>query len=54
VSDLENDADFVSFEDIPVKTVNGKTGDVIFSIPSKISDLTDDSDFATNGDLAKL
>jgi hypothetical protein len=23
-----NDADYVSFEDIPVKTVNGKTGDV--------------------------
>ncbi len=49
-----------------VQSINGKTGRVTLSasdvgalpssttIPSKISDLTDDSDFATNGDLAEL
>lgn len=49
-----------------VQSVNGKTRNVVLNaedvgalpddtfIPSKITDLTNDSDFATNGDLAEL
>lgn len=49
-----------------VQSINGKTGNVTLNaadvgalpddtfIPSKITDLTNDSDFATNGDLAEL
>lgn len=49
-----------------VQSVNGKTRHVVLNaedvgalpegtfIPSKITDLTNDSDFATNGDLSEL
>lgn len=49
-----------------VQSVNGKVRHVVLNaedvgalpedtfIPSRITDLTDDSDFATNGDLAEL
>lgn len=36
---------------VPVKSVNGQTGAVIIEVPTKTSDLTNDSNFATTSDI---
>lgn len=36
---------------VPVKSVNGQTGAVIIDVPTKTSDLTNDSNFATTSDI---
>ena len=63
-SDLTNDSGFITEANIPVKSVNGKTGEVTLDaksvgalsdttiIPSKTSELDNDSGFITNDALA--
>ena len=63
-SELTNDSGFITEADIPVKSVNGKTGEVTLDakvvgalpdttvIPSKTSELDNDSGFITNDALA--
>lgn len=56
MSQLDNDLDYAQLDDlpeVPVKSVNGKVGDVNISVPTKTSDLTNDSGFITKavGDL---
>ena len=62
-SELDNDSGFITENNIPVKSVNGKTGDVTLDakavgalpdstvIPSKTSELDNDSGFITNAAL---
>lgn len=45
VSDLENDAGYIT--SAPVASVNGQTGAVVIPVPSRTSELTNDSDYAT-------
>lgn len=63
-SDITNNSGFITEADIPVKSVNGKTGEVTLDakavgalpdttvIPSKTSELDNDSGFITNDALA--
>lgn len=63
-SDLTNDSGFITESDVPVKSVNGKTGQVTLdaksvgalpdttTIPTKTSELDNDSDFITSDALA--
>lgn len=63
VSELDNDADYITSDDVPVKSVNGKTGEVNLTaedvgamssdvkIPSATSDLTNDSGYITKSAL---
>lgn len=62
-SELDNDSGFITEANIPVKSVNGKTGDVTLDakavgalpdstvIPSKTSELDNDSGYITNAAL---
>lgn len=62
-SDITNDSGFITEANIPVKSVNGKTGDVTLNaesvgalpdstvIPSKTSELDNDSGYITNAAL---
>ena len=62
-SDLENDSGFITDADVPVKSVNGKTGAVKLAaadvgalpnttkIPTKTSDITNDSGYITASDV---
>ena len=62
-SDLDNDSGFITDADVPVKSVNGKTGAVSLTaadvgalpnttkIPTKTSDITNDSGYITAADV---
>ena len=39
---------------VPVQSVNGQTGDVVISVPTKTSDLTNDSGFITSAPVASV
>lgn len=64
ISELDNDSGFITEANIPVKSVNGKTGNVTLdakavgalpdttTIPSKTSELDNDSGFITNDALS--
>lgn len=55
-SDLTNDSGFITSAQIPVQSVNGRTGAVTglaeaSAIPTKVSDLTNDSGYQTASDV---
>lgn len=39
---------------VPVQSVNGQTGDVVISVPTKTSDLTNDSGFITSAPVTSV
>ena len=54
VSELANDAGYITASDIPVTSVNGLTGDVSVTVPTKTSDLENDSGFITDPGVASF
>lgn len=58
-SDLTNDSGYITASDVPVKSVNGRTGVITglaeaSALPTKTSDLTNDSGFITSSDIPPI
>ena len=54
VSAFANDANYITASGAPVQSVNGQTGAVTVPVPTKTSDLTNDSGFITSAPVASV
>lgn len=54
VSAFTNDANYITASGAPVQSVNGQTGSVTVNVPTKTSDLTNDSGFITSAPVSSV